>query len=93
MKVRHDGKVWDVVEATPVDDDPGYLLSRPGTAGFIVARTSECKPCRNTCRRLRDDRHILECTSGTFTIRRKHGKRYTSKGGRVPAALRPRRRR
>jgi hypothetical protein len=41
MKVRHDGKVWDVIESTTIDDKPAYQLSRPGGAG-IVARGSEC---------------------------------------------------
>jgi hypothetical protein len=71
MKVRHDGKVWDVVASTTIDGDSAYQLARPGGAG-IVARIDECSnPIKPRVRRIKGPKHVLEFYSdGTLKVRR-----------------------
>lgn len=71
MKVRHDGKVWDVVKSTTLDGEMAYELSRPGGAG-IVARVSDCSnPIKPRIRRIKGPKHVLEFYSdGTLKVRR-----------------------
>ena len=109
MKVRHDGKVWDVVKSTTVDDDMAYELSRPGGAG-IVARVSECNVIKPQVRKLKGAKHVLEFyCDGSLKIRRVRSPRrfpvtldqifdlgvrlQVFKNGRMPKQLRARRRR
>jgi hypothetical protein len=71
MKVRHDGKVWNVFASTTLDGEQAYTLTRPGGAD-IVARISECgNPIKPRTRRIRDAKHVLEFHSdGTLKVRR-----------------------
>ena len=71
MKVRHDGKVWDVKPGnTTLDDVPAYELSRPGGAG-IVTRVNECTVIKPRIRRIKGPKHVLEFYSdGTLKVRR-----------------------
>lgn len=75
--ITHAGKRWLAVSAHNHEiDGLMYLLEAPGRAS-IYARVAECKPCRTLKRRMRDDKHVLECTGTAFTIRhRRSSKRY-----------------
>lgn len=72
MKVRHDGKVWDVVKEITIDGEPGYDLAPAGTHLFYLsARASECKIIKPQVRKLKGDKHVLEFyCDGSLKIRR-----------------------
>jgi len=72
VKVRHDGKIWDVIASTTIDGEQAYQLSRAGIDVDIVARVEECSdPIKPRTRRIRDAKHVLEFHSdGTLKVRR-----------------------
>lgn len=71
MKVRHDGKVWDIVRDAEIDGEPAYELTALGGGPDIVARVSECKVIKPRVRRLKGQKHVLEFYSdGTLKVRR-----------------------
>lgn len=109
MKVRHDGKIWDVAQEIKIDGKPGYELVQQDDIN-IIAYADECKVIKPRIRRIKGPKHVLEFYSdGTLKVRRCRSPRrfqvtldqiydlgvrlQVFKNGRVPKALRAGRRR